>query len=91
MGLRIDAEVLEHASAHLRAAGVRRIEFDPEGAPSAVEFYEEHDTIPVPPPSVVVRPPSPTFFDPHPELIPEDEPTSEAIARELEALASRVG
>lgn len=82
---------IAEAAPVLRAAGARRVEWHADGSIVA-EFgppLDVGDTTTIPPPPATisgVRKISEPFADPHPEIVPEDEPASEAIARELLAL-----
>lgn len=92
MGSRVPLDVLADEAEKLARVGVSEVEFDEDGYPKVLRFHPHvrispSDTIPCPPPP----PPSSSgilpIADPHPDLIAEDEPASEAIGRELEALA----
>jgi hypothetical protein len=92
VGVRLDTESFALVAERLRLAGVRRVEWAEDGSVAAVEIdaetEEERDTIPCPP-----MPPSPAESetrlivvqcdtDPHPDLLRDDEPVSDRIARE---------
>jgi len=95
VGLRATGEVFEVASAVMRAAGVRRVEYEPDGSIAAVDFYAPGpETERAPPPSEMQRAYAPTepatrWDDPHPELFDPDEAPSDKVAREVLAISRR--
>jgi hypothetical protein len=95
VGLRVDADTFEAASATMRAAGVRAVEYEHDGSIRRVEWYPCHDTERPPPSDGLATAPTeraPRYVgDPHPDLFDPDEAPSDRIARELEALSRRAG